>query len=165
MGRVLVLNATYTPISVVPERRGITLTLSGKVEVVANTDRAVSSENLSVPIPSVVRLIYFVRIPFRRRAPLTKRGIFARDLGRCQYCGKPAENVDHILPRSKGGGHTWENVVACCRKCNTYKGDQLLSECSLKLLSAPGTPKEHIWIRAAAGRIPAEWTPYLRTAA
>ena len=165
MGRTLVLNASDAPISVVTERRALGLTLSGKVEVVANSTKSVSSEFLTVPIPSIVRLRYYVKIPFRRRAPLTRRGVFARDASTCQYCGKQAENIDHVIPRSKGGQHCWENVVACCRSCNTFKGDRLLSTCSLVLTSKPAVPKEYVWVKAAAGPIPDEWNPYLQAAA
>ncbi len=165
MGRALVLNATNAPISVVSQRRAILLTLSDKVEVVANSDQIISSENLSFSIPSIVRLRYFVKIPFRRRAPLTRRGVFARDGGRCQYCGSAAESIDHVVPRSKGGEHKWCNVVACCRDCNTYKADRLLSNCRLQLKATPSVPHEFVWVKAAAGPIPTEWNEYLGAAA
>lgn len=165
MGRALVLNATNAPISVVSQRRAILLALSDKVEVVANSDRVISSESLSLPIPSILRLRYFVKIPFRRRAPLTRRGVFARDGGKCQYCDSPAESIDHVIPRSKGGEHNWRNVVACCRRCNTYKADRLLSNCGLVLRSTPTVPHEYVWVKAAAGPIPSEWNEYLGAAA
>lgn len=165
MARTLVLNASNAPISVVTQRRALVLALSGKVEVVYNSGESISSEFLTVPIPSIIRLRYYVNIPFRRRAPLTRRGIFARDSSRCQYCGKQAESIDHVIPRSKGGEHRWENVVACCRRCNTFKADRLLSTCSLTLRTAPSVPKEYVWVKAVAGPIPEEWNPYLQTAA
>jgi 5-methylcytosine-specific restriction endonuclease McrA len=92
---------------------------------------------------------------------LSRRAIYARDHHRCQYCGKHAESIDHVLPRSRGGRHEWENVVACCRRCNTHKSDRLLSECSLRLRSVPRAPEESVWIRVAVGEIPDEWHDFI----
>ncbi len=161
MSRVLVLNATFEPIGVVPARRAVVLALAGKVDVLANTGEEITSERLRMSIPSVVRLRYFVKIPYRRIAPLSRRAIYARDHGACQYCSRPAESIDHVLPRSRGGAHRWDNVVACCRRCNSLKGDRLLSECSLRLRAAPRIPEEFVWIRAAAGTVPEAWNDYL----
>lgn len=163
MPSVLVLNATYEPIGVVSTRRAVVLSLSQKVDVLAETDEVISSEQLRIPIPSVVRLRYYVKVPYRRSAALNRRAVFARDHGRCQYCDRPAESIDHVHPRSRGGRHEWDNVVACCRRCNTQKGDRLLSECSLRLRSTPQAPEETVWIRVAAGRVPEAWHDYLPT--
>ena len=161
MARTLVLNATYEPIGVVSARRAVVLALDDKVDVLADTGEWIGSATLSVAVPSVVRLRYYVKVPYKRTAPLSRRAVFARDQGRCQYCGKTAESIDHVMPRSKGGGHSWENVVACCRRCNTFKGDRLLEDCPLKLRSTPTAPKEYVWVKVAAGTVPAAWTPYL----
>ncbi len=165
MSRVLVLNATYEPIGVVSWRRAVVLALAQKVDVLADTGEELSSERMRVPIPSVVRLRYFVKVPYRRTAPLSRRAIYARDGGHCQYCNKTAESIDHVVPRSRGGAHEWENVVACCRRCNTQKSDRLLSECSLRLRRPPTAPEETVWIRAAAGEVPDSWHAYLPAAA
>jgi len=165
MARALVLNATYEPIGVVSSRRALILALSKKVDVLAESGDLISSADLSVPIPSVVRLRYYVKVPYRRVAPLNRRAVFARDHGTCQYCGKAAESIDHVIPRSRGGEHIWDNVVACCRRCNTYKGDRFLKDCDLKLRAAPTAPQQYIWIKVAAGKVPESWNEYLGAAA
>lgn len=160
----LVLNATYEPLSVVSVRRAVVLVLGEKAEVVHDTGARMHSAKLSVPVPSVVRLTNYVRVPVRRRAPLNRRAVFARDGGRCQYCAGPAESIDHVVPRSRGGQHIWENVVAACRACNTRKRDRLLSETRMDLRRHPAVPREMTWIAAAAGTVPTAWQPYLQTA-
>ncbi|MGV3758376.1 MAG: HNH endonuclease [Actinomycetota bacterium] len=161
MSGALVLNATYEPLSVVPIRRAVVLVLAERAEVLHDTGEALHSEHLTVPVPSVVRLRTFVKVPFRRRAPLNRRGVFARDGHRCQYCGATAESIDHVIPRSKGGPHTWENVVAACRPCNVRKGDQLLAHTSMQLRRPPVAPRESTWVTVAMGMIPSQWEPYL----
>ena len=160
----LVLNATYEPLCVVSERRAVVLVLVEKAEVVHDTGLRMHSAKLSVPVPSVVRLVSYVRVPHRRRAPLNRRAVFARDGGRCQYCAGPAESIDHVVPRSRGGQHVWENVVAACRACNTRKRDRLLSETPMALRRHPAVPREMTWIAVAAGSVPTAWEPYLQTA-
>lgn len=161
--RTLVLNATYEPIGVVPARRAVILALADKVDVLAESDATISSAQLELAIPSVVRLRYYVKVPYQRTAPLSRRAVFARDHGECQYCGKPAESIDHVIPRSRGGEHTWENVVACCRRCNTLKSDRLLRDCPLELQTTPTAPTRFVWLKVAAGTVPPAWTPYLES--
>ena len=146
MGRALVLNATYEPLCVVPVRRAVILVLKEKAEVLQHRDEELHSERMSLPVPSVIRLVHFVRVPFRARAPLSRRSVFVRDGHRCQYCGAAAENIDHVIPRSRGGEHTWENVVAACRPCNSRKQDRLLHETTLTLRRLPAAPRERTWI-------------------
>ena len=161
MGRALVLNATYEPLCVVPVRRAVVLVLKEKAEVLQHRDEALHSERMAFPVPSVIRLVHFVRVPFRARAPLSRRSVFVRDGQRCQYCGATAENLDHVVPRSRGGEHVWENVVACCRPCNATKEDRLLSETHLTLRRPPFAPRETIWIVVAVGTVDPDWEPYL----
>jgi len=161
LGRALVLNATYEPLCVVPVRRAVVLVLKEKAEVVHHRDEVMHSERVDFPVPSVIRLVHFVRVPFRARAPLSRRSIFVRDHHRCQYCGAAAENIDHVIPRSRGGEHVWENVVASCRPCNAQKEDRLLKDTHLKLRRAPFAPKETIWIVVAVGTVDPAWHPYL----
>jgi 5-methylcytosine-specific restriction endonuclease McrA len=164
MASALVLNATYEPLGVVSARRAVILVLADKAEVVHGSDHAMHSEHLTVTIPSVVRLTTYVRVPVRRRAPLNRRAIFARDDARCQYCGGTAESIDHVVPRSRGGGHEWENVVAACRPCNARKRDRLLSETSMALRRWPRAPRELTWVTVAVGSVPTAWEPYLQPA-
>lgn len=164
MTSALVLNATYEPLCVVSGRRAVVLVLGDKAEVLHESADRMHSARLSVPVPSVLRLTTYVRVPVRRRAPLNRRAIFARDGGRCQYCSAPAESIDHVVPRSRGGEHTWENVVAACRACNTRKRDQLLAETRMKLHRRPVAPRHLTWITIVAGSVPPAWEPYLQTA-
>lgn len=161
MGRALVLNVTFEPIGVVSARRAVVLALGEKVEVITRNGAVLHSERLEIAVPSVVRLRYYVKVPYHRVAPLSRRALFARDQGRCQYCGQAAESIDHVVPRSRGGPHTWENVVAACRRCNTVKGDRLLTETSLRLRARPLAPEGPLWAQVVAGSVPDDWAPFL----
>lgn len=164
MARSLVLNASYEPLSVVPSRRAAVLVLSEKADILHATGEALRAEHISVPVPSVIRLRSFVKVPFHRRSPLNRRAVFVRDQHRCQYCGGHAESIDHVIPRSRGGEHRWENVVAACRRCNTQKRDRYLHETSMQLACRPRAPREHTWVIVSVGRLPEHWEPYLRVA-
>jgi 5-methylcytosine-specific restriction endonuclease McrA len=159
LGRSLVLNASYQPLAVVTARRAVVLVLKEKAEILESNGMVFRSQFLEVPAPSVVRLNYFVRVPFRARASLTRRAVFARDEWTCQYCGKHAENVDHVIPRSLGGTHTWENVVASCRRCNARKENRPHVEVGLRLRRQPFAPSDGL--RLSLGRLEPEWEPYL----
>lgn len=163
MGRALVLNATYEPLCVVPARRAVALVLRSKAEMVKGNGAVFRSEKLTVQVPSVLRLKYFVKVPYRARATLSRRAVLVRDGFECQYCGSRAENVDHVLPRSKGGTHTWENVVACCRRCNAKKENRLPPEAGLKLRRLPHVPHGNLLLRVSAGTLDPTWEPYLAT--
>jgi 5-methylcytosine-specific restriction endonuclease McrA len=94
--------------------------------------------------------------------PLNRKAIFLRDDHSCQYCTRPAENVDHVIPRSQGGEHVWENVVASCRRCNTKKGGRTPSEAGLKLRHPPRAPRRNSWVLVQSGsRLDPAWEPYL----
>ena len=105
MGRALLLNASFEPLCVVPMRRAVVLVLKEKAEIVERNGAELHSERAIVPVPAVIRLHHFVRVPHRNRVPLSRRAIFARDGHRCQYCDRAAENIDHVVPRSRGGTH------------------------------------------------------------
>jgi 5-methylcytosine-specific restriction endonuclease McrA len=100
-----------------------------------------------------------VHVPYRPHAPLTRRAVFARDLGTCQYCGAAAENLYHVIPRSRGGLHTWDNVVASCRKCNARKEDRTPQEAGFSLLRQPYAPRDGFHL--TLGRIEPGWELYL----
>ena len=163
MAKALVLNATYEPLCVVPVRRAVVLVLKEKAEVLHATDAELHSERRAFAVPSVIRLTYFVKVPFRARAALSRRAVFVRDGHRCQYCGANAENIDHVVPRSRGGEHVWENVVAACRPCNTRKEDRLLHEVGFVLRRKPMAPRELTWIVVAVGTVHPHWEPYLQS--
>ncbi len=164
VSRALVLNASYEPLSVVSDRRAAVLVLTDKAEVVADTGAVLHAADVEVPVPSVVRLRYFVRVPFERRAALNRRAVFARDDHACQYCGRPADSLDHIVPRSRGGEHVWENVVAACRPCNVAKRDRLLEDSGMRLRRPPRAPRRLSWLLVAVGSIPEPWMPYVDAA-
>src|SRR6187551_713608 len=159
MGRALVLNATEVPLAVLPARRAVVLVLKEKADVVASNGAIFRSERLHIDAPSVVRLRRFVRVPYRPHAPLTRRAVFARDGWRCQYCGANAENLDHVVPRSRGGQHTWENVVAACRRCNTKKEDRTPAEAGFQLARQPFAPRDGFHL--TLGRLEPGWEHYL----
>jgi 5-methylcytosine-specific restriction endonuclease McrA len=161
VSQALVLNASYEPLCVVTSRRALMLAMEAKAEVLSVTDRMYHSARNSWEEPSVVRLTYFVRVPYQARVALNRRAIFARDGHRCQYCGAPAENIDHVVPKSKGGRHAWDNVVAACRRCNTRKRDHLLEESGMKLRRLPAAPRERTWVLLATGSVRPDWEPYL----
>ena len=162
LGRSLVLNATYQPLCVVPVRRAIVLALKGKAEVVHTNGMVFHSERLTLSSPSVVRLNYFVKVPYRARASLSRRAVLVRDNFECQYCGGRAENVDHVVPKSRGGGHTWDNVVAACRPCNARKENRDAAEVGLRLRHQPREPHESVWIVVAVDNVDPDWEQYLR---
>lgn len=161
MERVLLLNATFEPLCAVSARRAIVLVFKGKAEVLERNGAVYRSEKLSVAVPSVIRLSYYVKVPYYTRTNLSRRAVFARDNWKCQYCGTAAETVDHVVPRSRGGSHSWENVVAACRKCNSRKRDKTPDEAGLKLARKPGVPKGPATVRLELGQVMPEWERYL----
>ncbi|MDQ1602429.1 MAG: hypothetical protein QOE01_274, partial [Actinomycetota bacterium] len=115
---------------------------------------------LAVAAPAVVRLNRFVKVPYRGPVPLTRRAVFARDGGRCVYCGGAATSIDHVVPRSRGGGHEWNNVVSACRRCNHVKADRAVSELGWRL-RPPQEPAGTAWRILGTGRSDPCWAPYL----
>jgi 5-methylcytosine-specific restriction endonuclease McrA len=159
MGRALVLNATDAPLAVVPARRAVVLVIKDKAEVVVTNGAIFRSERICLEAPSVVRLRRFVHVPYRQHAPLTRRAVFARDDWTCQYCGSGAENLDHVVPRSRGGSHIWENVVAACRRCNARKMDRTPQEAGFRLARQPFAPTDGF--RLTLGQLEPGWDFYL----
>ena len=162
MSRALVLNASFEPLCVVSTRRALMLILDEKAEMVVPAEGCFRSERQSWPEPSIVRLAHYVKVPYEARVALNRRAVFVRDGHKCQYCNAPAENIDHVIPRSKGGPHTWENVVAACRPCNARKQDHFLADTNMRLHRRPRAPRERIWILAAVGSVRPDWEQYLR---
>lgn len=157
--QALVLNATNQPITVVPARRAVVLVFKDKADLVESNGARFRSETTEVESPSVIRLRHYVQVPFRS-IPLTRRGVFARDEWDCQYCSAEAENLDHVVPKSKGGPHTWENIVASCKRCNDKKGDKTLKESGMALKRRPRIPTGSVWLSMRRGS-PDEWQEYL----
>jgi 5-methylcytosine-specific restriction endonuclease McrA len=164
MRSALVLNATYEPLSIVPARRAACLVLAEKAEIVHDDGTELHSARLNIPSPTVIRLRYVVKVPYQRVAALSRRAIFARDEHRCQYCGRAADSIDHVFPRSRGGSHAWDNVAAACRPCNLFKRDRTPTEAGMRLTRPPRAPRELAWVVIAIGRVPEDWKPYLAIA-
>ena len=114
-----------------------------------------------VTLPSVIKLVKFVRIPYRHSVPLSRRALFASDGGKCVYCQAPATSIDHVIPRSRGGGHNWENVVSACHKCNHHKADKTLKEIGWKLRTLPREPAGAAWRILGSGKPDSRWISYL----
>lgn len=141
---VLVLNQSYEPLNVCRVRRAIILVFYGKAETLENSRGEIRSAREVFQIPSVIRLGYFVKRPYQERK-LTKVEVFNRDHYTCQYCNKQTKELtlDHVIPRQRGGEHTWENVVSACKSCNRRKGGRTPEEAGMRLLRRPATPRHN----------------------
>jgi len=141
--QVLVLNAGYEPLSLVSVRRAVVLLLREKAELIEATQQMLYSASHAIPIPLVIRLVHYVKLP-HRRVPPTRVAIMLRDLHICQYCGDtPGRHdltVDHVIPRSRGGGHSWQNLVTACKRCNQKKGSHTPDEAMMHLIRKPFEP-------------------------
>jgi 5-methylcytosine-specific restriction endonuclease McrA len=163
---VLVLNATYEPVNVTAVRRAIVLVLKGVATTEEEDGALVHSTRVALRIPSVIRLTEFRRIPHQTRA-LSRKNILIRDRYTCQFCGRtlPASDLtlDHVIPRSRGGHTDWDNLVACCHRCNNLKGDRLPEEAglALKRLPRPFTIHTSRQIMRVLGRSDERWRKYL----
>ncbi len=159
--RTLVLNAGYEPLAVVSFKRAIVLVMNQKAAVVAadETDIIHSSTD-EWARPSVIILKNYVRIP-GRQVPVSRRGVLRRDAMRCGYCGGHATTIDHIQPRSRGGKDSWENLVACCLRCNNIKGDRTPAEMGWRLRIQPKAPHGPTWLVRGVERSQPDWDEYL----
>jgi 5-methylcytosine-specific restriction endonuclease McrA len=163
MRKVLVLNTTYEPLNVCSVRRALVLLLKGKAEVLELTGSAIRSERSTHEVPAVIRLRTYVSLPRRRgSARISRRAVFARDRHRCQYCGSDRHlTVDHVVPRSKGGLDTWDNLVTSCAPCNRKKGDRTAHAAGLQLQRRPRAPEPAAFVFLHVDHIHESWRPYL----
>ncbi len=140
---VLVLNTTYEPINICTVKRAIILIFKGSATMIEEDSDYVHSISTKIKMPSVIKLNRYIKIP-KKPVELNRKNVLIRDEYTCQYCGKkfPASEltIDHIIPRVKGGKTTWDNVVACCKKCNEKKGGKTLVEAGMKLIKKPSVP-------------------------
>ena len=160
-GATLLLNATYEPLCVVSSRRAIVLVLAEKAEAVDTAADVVHAERVSLAVPVVARLTRYVRVPYPASVPLSRRAVFTRDGQTCVYCGGSATSIDHVVPRSRGGTHTWDNVVAACRRCNHTKADRSLAELGWALPQPPRTPSGAAWRLLGARTVDPRWREWL----
>jgi 5-methylcytosine-specific restriction endonuclease McrA len=144
---VLVLNQTYEPLNVCTVRRAFVLVDRGKAEIVENGRGYLHTTTALFEMPSIIRLVYFIRRP-RPQGRLTRRDVFLRDRFTCQYCGKHTRDLtlDHVLPRHRGGGHEWHNIVAACKACNHRKAGHTPPEARMRLIREPYRPS-HSYFR------------------
>jgi len=168
MEQTLLLNATYEPLKIVHWQKAITLMCQGKVEVVREYDREIRSVSITFRLPSVIRLLRFIKI--KRRfdyVPFSRANIYARDNHECQYCGDefPTSDLtfDHVLPVAQGGRKDWENIVTCCVTCNRRKGGRTPAEAGMTLKRPPKRPESvpAIRITLELRKAPESWRDYL----
>jgi 5-methylcytosine-specific restriction endonuclease McrA len=143
---VLVLNQNYEPLNVCNVRRALVLVLRGKAEVLETAERAFHSARSTFALPSVIRLVYMIKRP-RPKVRLTRKEIFARDGWTCVYCGRATRDLtlDHVMPRHRGGEHSWENLVSACKPCNHRKAGRTPGEAHMAMHHEPAAPRHSIY--------------------
>lgn len=160
--RTLVLNAGFEPLAVVSFKRALVLVMNDKASILsADVEHPVFTVGGAYDRPSVILLTRYVHIPRGRSIPVSRRGVLRRDGSRCAYCGGSASTIDHVLPRSRGGKETWENLVACCLRCNNAKGDRTPSEMHWSLRVRPQPPHGTGWMVRGVERAEPEWEEFL----
>jgi len=160
---VLVLNFTYEALNITTFQRAVKLIFSGKAEIVHDLDRVLTSARWELRMPSIIRMLYYIRRPMQKVA-LTKKNVLLRDDYTCQYCGLRGERmmtVDHVVPRSRGGPSTWENLVCACMRCNNRKNNRSPQDANMSLKRRPKTPKYIPWIQIRRNTFPDEWHKFL----
>ncbi|BAY28539.1 MULTISPECIES: HNH endonuclease [unclassified Tolypothrix] len=162
MGKVLVLNASYEPLNITSWRRAAVLLIKGKAERIEHNGKFLYSD---FPLPTVIRLRHYVRVPYKE-IPLTRRNILHRDGHTCQYCGYTGDELtlDHVLPRSRGGGDSWENIVTACVRCNVKKGSRTPHEAHMLLRHPPRQPYSSLYFEVSKhlkSGLHQEWQKYV----
>ncbi|HDI52101.1 HNH endonuclease [candidate division KSB1 bacterium] len=159
---VLILNQNYEPMSVCSAKRAIVLLYLGKAEIVERHEQWVRSVTTALPLPSIVRLGRYIRVP-HKRILLTRKNILKRDHYRCQYCGRDDKplTIDHVIPKERGGQDVWENLVAACTDCNNRKGNRTPEQAGMHLLKKPRKPNYLTFIQHYIGISDDRWKPYL----
>lgn len=159
----MVLNNNYEPLSVCNVRKAIILLILGKAELIEKrASKVIHSVTREFPFPSIVRLSHYVKVPYKR-VILSRKNILRRDKNRCQYCGAATIDltIDHVLPKSRLGEDTWENLVTACVECNNAKGDRTPDEAKMNLIRRPIRPNHVIFIKHFVESVEDCWRPYL----
>lgn len=162
-GKVLVLNGNYEPLAICSVPKAIILLYLDKAQLVsAQENKMLRSAKEVMPFPSVIRLGQYIHVPFKK-VILSRKNILRRDGHRCQYCGASSImlTVDHIMPKSRGGEDSWENLVSACLRCNNRKGSQTPDEAEMPLLKRPIRPNHVTFLRQYVGTVGKDWEPYL----
>ncbi|HVN78907.1 MAG TPA: HNH endonuclease [Terriglobia bacterium] len=167
METTLLLNASFEPLKIITWQRAITLLFAGKVEVIEEYTREIHSVTFSIRLPSIIRLLKYVRVRRTRVVKFSRANIYARDRHTCQYCGQtlPSDDLtfDHVIPVSRGGTKSWENIVTACIECNRKKGGRTPEEAGMKLVQKPHEP---LWVPSfnvtfVFKNFPESWRDYL----
>ncbi len=164
MESILVLNADYTPINITDIKRAFNLLYKGKAEIIKhNIISPIVTELKEYKRPTIIRLLRYITIPFRK-VNLNKQNIFRRDKFKCVYCGEKTKNkltIDHVIPKSKGGKNTWQNLVTCCKSCNIKKDDKTLDEVNMMLNTVPYRPTYIQFVKNITISYKDDWLPFL----
>ena len=160
--KVLILNQDFRALTICSVQRAFLLTYLKKSELIKNfDDQFLRTVTRSYPVPSIIRLYRYVNLPYRG-VMLSRQNIYRRDGHKCQYCGSRSNlTLDHVIPISKGGNSSWENLVTACKKCNARKGDFTPKENGMKLLQKPYKPSYIMFLKDFSGKIDESWKPYL----
>lgn len=160
--QVLVLNADYSAINICTVPKAFLLVFLNKAELIAESDSAaLRTVSRAYACPVIIKLNRFVNIPYKR-VELTRQNIFKRDHHQCQYCGKKSSlTIDHILPKSRGGRTSWDNLITACKNCNSRKGHNLPEEAGMTLRQKPFRPSFVMFVRDFSGKVNEAWLPYL----
>ncbi len=159
---VLVLNQNYQPLNICNVRRAVVLVCVGKAEIITNGNMEIKSISSILPEPTVIRLSHMVKRP-PSKSKLSRKAVFFRDKFTCQYCNNKTTQLtlDHVIPRSKGGAHTGENVTSACIKCNHKKASKTPREASMKLISKPMAPRPNPYNIFIHRKIEDDWIPFI----
>ena len=157
------LNQNYEAMSICNIKRAVILLFLGKAEMVASKDsQTINSVSRRVPFPTIIKLLVYFRVPYKKIV-LSRKNILRRDGYKCQYCNKSdtALTIDHIIPKSKGGDDSWENLITACISCNNKKGDRSPEEANMTIRKKPTKPSHITFMKHFVGKIDDEWKPYL----
>ena len=162
--KTLKLDSSYRPLEIVDSIEALVLCLIGKAYAIENYKKEIRSVSESFKLPAVIVLTRYVKFHFHTMTA-NRANVIWRDQNTCQYCSKEEESkvltIDHVLPRSKGGKNTWENLVTACKKCNQKKGNKTPKEANMKLLREPKRPKSNILRAINNKQISDLWKNYL----
>lgn len=160
--KVLILNQDYRALTICSVEKAFILVYLNKAELVAAVpDLRIKTITTQFAMPSIIRLFKYVNLPYRG-VVLTRQNIFKRDDGKCQYCGATSDlTLDHVVPRSRGGKSSWDNLVTACKSCNSKKGDRTPQEAKMPLKKEPFKPNFLMFLRDFSGKLDENWKPYL----
>ena len=161
---VLLLNHNFTPLSVTSAKRAVIMVWTGKAEIVETSGKYIHSVSKRFDIPSIIRLLMFVKVSYRWNLQLSKQNVIRRDRGICQYCGKSegTMTVDHVIPRSLGGADDWKNLVCACSTCNNLKGNRTPHQAGMVLLKHPQKPTIETFLYTHMISFQNIWRPYIK---